>query len=1025
MVSVRVVDRRSRGAPFSYGRVKRGVRREFQAARERLEGRVKEINEQLRTARLGIQERRKLIQERSGLLKTPAALRARGRQELIQFRQNLRQLSAADKEAVQKLKDLERTQSDINQQIARAREQLGKEAERKALQKSLKDARARAVSLQKMLERKLLKNFEQAYGEELQMSIAFSPAQTASIKKQIRNQLDKGVTNVNVEIPKVQVSQAKVQTLDARKLRSVIKDEGKVPPLRISKYEGRNVLEILKSAPFNPVQENVKALKQELEEEVVDPMLRVLNAPSEAYAKRREAAEKILAGVGEQEFFGGKQPSELLPYQLKGTAEVTNLRLLSDKELEKLSFGGIDELIRRTKNELDFNSKQVIEKNAKENIPEFQKKLDEQYKAVYNDLQDKVNGGDIAPEAANSILNKKGGDIIKKLEKELNQEILKDSKGELGILEKNAQNYIKMVSKNQANKRALILAPINFVAGAALTFGLGSIGIVGRVLGGALTAGVTLEAPGQIRQFVSGEGKLATAIETGSFLAGGILGAGLASAKVRGRIKKVGKAKISSLNTVIKENVKAFAESQKRFLRNKKASTFSEASQILKKKRKKKKTRLGKEQIEEFKEVKFKQRSRSEQVNLVKKILNTKTELSELEKINRLKKFLRESGLNEIQVTDRILEAMRQIAAIRLRKEISELKKTGFTKGELASLRQQMKRLKDGKNQILSMTKARLKARLPIEGGVSKGVPSLDETGQFVSLTGTARAPSLTKAKRIPSLEVEKPKLSPLSQKYKQRARLSLGEKYKLAQRGRVSLAQRSRARLAQRSKVALAFAQPQRSSLAERMAQRERQLQKEKRVFKKPPLLVEKKALPKDRLRRDTKLRSYRERLREPRRQLKPKKKKIPVLIPFGSRGRMREKVFPSPPKKQGYNVFVRSRGKFNKVNKNPLVKGHAASLGAYVVDQSLAATFKIKKANKPAAKSEFRFPKNYAKRTINKFRPGKKNKSWIVEKRGRRLDTLREVRKIQAARLLSQMRRKPSSAPRLRARSLIFNKT
>lgn len=125
------------------------------------------------------------------------------------------------------------------------------------------------------------------------------------------------------------------------------------------------------------------------------------------------------------------------------------------------------------------------------------------------------------------------------------------------------------------------------------------------------------------------------------------------------------------------------------------------------------------------------------------------------------------------------------------------------------------------------------------------------------------------------------------------------------------------------------------------------------------------------------------------------------------------KKKLFapPVPISRIGYNVFVKSRGKFKKVNIRPIRKRKALDLGAFVTDQSLAATYKISKTNMKANPPKIKFPKGYFLRTNKKFRvklvKGKPIKNLAIEKRKFRLDTLREVNKIQAARFIAQLRK------------------
>lgn len=134
-----------------------------------------------------------------------------------------------------------------------------------------------------------------------------------------------------------------------------------------------------------------------------------------------------------------------------------------------------------------------------------------------------------------------------------------------------------------------------------------------------------------------------------------------------------------------------------------------------------------------------------------------------------------------------------------------------------------------------------------------------------------------------------------------------------------------------------------------------------------------------------------------------------IPIIADSGKKKKLL--VQPFKPKGKGYNVFVKSKGKFKKVNIKPIRKSRALDLGSFVTDQSLAATYKISRTNIKAKPPKVKFPKGYFGRTNKKFRAklvkGKPIKNLAIEKRRFRLDTLREVNKIQAARFIAQLRK------------------
>jgi hypothetical protein len=102
-----------------------------------------------------------------------------------------------------------------------------------------------------------------------------------------------------------------------------------------------------------------------------------------------------------------------------------------------------------------------------------------------------------------------------------------------------------------------------------------------------------------------------------------------------------------------------------------------------------------------------------------------------------------------------------------------------------------------------------------------------------------------------------------------------------------------------------------------------------------------------------------------------------------------------------QGYDVYIREKGKYFKANKVPKNYAAAFNFGAEVVDNSAAATFKIKKSKgKAKIKDDFLDP--FLK---NKFRePKSKKKDKFIEKNTYRIDTAGELRGITAKGLLAQ---------------------
>ncbi len=111
---------------------------------------------------------------------------------------------------------------------------------------------------------------------------------------------------------------------------------------------------------------------------------------------------------------------------------------------------------------------------------------------------------------------------------------------------------------------------------------------------------------------------------------------------------------------------------------------------------------------------------------------------------------------------------------------------------------------------------------------------------------------------------------------------------------------------------------------------------------------------------------------------QPKPRTPRIPPpILLFGKDGKIiRGPLAPKP--QQGFNVFVKGQGKkkFIKANKVPVTRLKARDLGGFLIDHSLAATFRINKTSKNAQKPKLRIPTRYFSRNFPKFRAFKKRR-------------------------------------------------
>jgi hypothetical protein len=122
-------------------------------------------------------------------------------------------------------------------------------------------------------------------------------------------------------------------------------------------------------------------------------------------------------------------------------------------------------------------------------------------------------------------------------------------------------------------------------------------------------------------------------------------------------------------------------------------------------------------------------------------------------------------------------------------------------------------------------------------------------------------------------------------------------------------------------------------------------------------------------------------------------------------------------PPKKQqygegklkAYNVYVKSRKRKIKLNKVPLSRSVALSLGSYIVDNSTARTFKLEPT--PGAPKDSYFRKVYWPRIKHKFRKPIRHgqtvfkKDYWIEKSKHAIDTVFEKRQLSAARVLAMI--------------------
>lgn len=231
----------------------------------------------------------------------------------------------------------------------------------------------------------------------------------------------------------------------------------------------------------------------------------------------------------------------------------------------------------------------------------------------------------------------------------------------------------------------------------------------------------------------------------------------------------------------------------------------------------------------------------------------------------------------------------------------------------------------------------------------------------------------------------------------------------------RISILQKSKASLASRQKKIQSSISKQKSKSAQLSKQKSKSAQATKqRVNQKVAQLQKSKTALKFKQKQITK------QIRRGRAGISP-----PRPFRLFSLPKFKKKKFKgSLVKKKGKNsfdVFARPvKGKrLVKVNKVPLTRQNANDLRNFIIDTSLSARGKIKPSSGKPMKSRLKVPRGFAKRTSVKFRrvrfsKGRRiplPKGSVIERRGRRLDTKSERRKITLAKRIKQITRKEKS--------------
>lgn len=556
------------------------------------------------------------------------------------------------------------------------------------------------------------------------------------------------------------------------------------------------------------------------------------------------------------------------------------------------------------------------------------------------------------------------------------------------ITERQALDEIRKADKRFNTLTAILDLPSNILIGA----GIGAASLI-PVVGQALTAGFIADTIlrrktllKQLKDFPE-----ASAI---NFLA---LAAGTGAITLRGKQLKV--------------NNKSLLGEARRLLRDKRGEVDvglgdigAEVGEILTGRKRKKrqqqlvleKPRLEKQEAvrqisrEEALEL-FKKKSRSEQLEILKKSVTKEGQEVVLtpQVLEKIKRFMKQSGLEEYQIKDRILELYRQqqLKLLRLDKDQGLITDVEFKQrsGLLDRQKQQL---------IMRLQKQSVIRDLSKPKQISGIKPRIGIAQRQISRPQIVRPRILQR-----QAQLQKPRVmqgSRQSTMFRNRtvqlARQSFATRYANAQASALSQ------RKSQLSKTAFAQPSAQRSGLDS--------------AFRKPQLQIPRTSLRYSSLLARSGLttrpingrRTGRE---PPRRPGKPGK---PLGFP-DTEGASKKRKFFTLESKPGYIPFYKRGNKFYRIGRTPVTKEQAKDQVAFVVDQSLARTGRIIKAKQMAKKPTFNAPKGYFNRAANKFRSFKivrGNKvplrNTFIEKKTFGLDTSNEVRRIQAARLIAQ---------------------
>ena len=239
---------------------------------------------------------------------------------------------------------------------------------------------------------------------------------------------------------------------------------------------------------------------------------------------------------------------------------------LTDEELEGLSFGGLDQLVKRKQAELNFQARQTLDAAQNQVNPQFQGNV----KAIIDEFQE-------------GRLSKAEAEVqLRNLEEDYKRQVLAIAEPQIDIQTTEVQSFIDAVAKQQRKVRALTLAPVafaeGFIIGGAVRGAVRGVGAAATVLGfgaGAQQVAATAVSVGavgllaaQTPQIVRGlrDDPIAFLLETVPFAAGAFFGS---NPQVVTRLRGLSQR---------------FVQSQKQLLRDTRARTGARTKQQQKQK---------------------------------------------------------------------------------------------------------------------------------------------------------------------------------------------------------------------------------------------------------------------------------------------------------------------------------------------------------------------------------------------------------------------------------------------------------